>query len=466
MDTWNQLARQRAENTWKYRYSTPLPFVEPLIHGKARPSVGTDQKPPASSNSDESQEGLVSDSNNSPLSQASTSATTYAESPMRSVDGQKDADSDQCQPSSSSGRDSGGVSSDSGTHQETKSEPSSDSTNPTTACISSDSSNDATKSTVVTPSPTSTSPTNYSDSPESSIDIARPALPTKHAPFHPSMEIQGAQSREPTNRRRVFFEASVQDVTQTQHHRQLAQSRKVLFEQAERARPESRGQSERLKAYDGPRRCFRQTTSETQHQAQKPAQAQIRDGVPHLMTRESDVLVETVEGVSLTTDHDTSSSQEGSVPIPEIEARDVQNIEPPAGHYLNSLEAEFEHYNRQYSRSLPPASHASQNEGGELHSAPARPNKQDKENPFWTKKGWKERTKQLLAGPLYQPDDEPSVDGHWDPVAVGQQPREDVMGHWTADDESKSRESIRVRSRSLHSEDSAAPAPCVPLRRK
>jgi hypothetical protein len=92
------------------------------------------------------------------------------------------------------------------------------------------------------------------------------------------------------------------------------------------------------------------------HSHVAPKQRVIRDGVPHLMERRSDVLVENVEGVPLTSNFYPQTNAQNDMTIPETEAEIIRSIDLPNEEEL-SLEAEYDTYRKHHARAPPPIWH-------------------------------------------------------------------------------------------------------------
>ncbi len=198
-------------------------------------------------------------------------------------------------------------------------------------------------------------------------------------------------------------------------------------------------------------------------QKQQPLQRIVRDGVPHLMTRESSVMVESVEGVPLTTTLNSHANPGNHPTLPEFEAEEIREIDLPTAADDLRLEAEFERYRRHYARPPPAIWHGPQYEDTAAQRMSGRRQAPETEEALWTKDGWKTRTRQISPRPANRGADHVFVDGYSDGTAaltVKGQEEED----WKRIRASSLRRGIlERRAPSFRSEKSAAPAPSIPL---
>jgi hypothetical protein len=172
----------------------------------------------------------------------------------------------------------------------------------------------------------------------------------------------------------------------------------------------------------------------------KPQQRIIRDGVPHLMTRKSDTLVENVEGIPFASNFHSHKNAHNEMSIPEEEAEIIRSIDSPANDEELSLEAEYDAYRKHHARPPPPIWHGNHSqENVRAANLPSRP-------------------RQISPRPFNRGAEHKFVDGYSNHPSQTK--------HQNPSDQKKSRwrqHGFRWRSSSAErAENSAAPAPNVP----
>ena len=197
-----------------------------------------------------------------------------------------------------------------------------------------------------------------------------------------------------------------------------------------------------------------------------PSEQQVvREGVPHLMTRESSVMVESVDGVPLTTTLNSHTNPGNHPTLPEFEAEEIREIETPTEADDRRLEAEFERYRRHYARPPPAVWHGQPHDDTAPQRMGGRRRGHETEEALWTKDGWRTRTRQISPRPANKGADHTFVDGYSNVNGVGTvQGKGKEDGSWPIRSTSLRRGSLERRAPSFRSDKSAAPLPTVTQR--
>jgi hypothetical protein len=254
---------------------------------------------------------------------------------------------------------------------------------------------------------------------ESSANTQRHTSASKHIPLHTLIDFRASHSRQPGIR-------TSEDV-----------SRSAAYQ---RPRPQHQGHPE------------------------PPTERITHDGVPHLMTRDSTVMVESVDGVPLTATWNSSSNPGNALTIPEMEAEVIRTIERPTEADDLNLDAEFQHYQRLYARSSPTVWGGGRHGGRDAPMRIGQAGEDGSEQALWTKLAWEKRTKQTSSRPAHRAAEQISVDKYSTAA-----PTTEHVNHggqreqWTSPYHPRS---LHHPTASSYSETSAAPAPVIPLQRK
>ena len=269
------------------------------------------------------------------------------------------------------------------------------------------------------PSQASTDPTSYLESSRGSTDAQQPVRTPKHVPLYQLIDFRVSRSRQPTS----------QD-----------------------ARPPP-SDDRQLGPQHG------RVPVGKQHATQRI----VRDGVPHLMTRDSTVLVESVDGVALTSTWKPQANPENGFNIPETEAEEIRGIESPTETDDLNLQSEFEHYQRHYARPPPSVWHGPQNDEPETYRIGGRRRAREPEGALWTKRGWEQRTRQISPRPVNRGIDHTFVDGYSNATPVTGRDKEDSRRDWAS---SHGHDGLGYRAPGLPSERRTVQAAGVPSLRR
>ena len=175
-------------------------------------------------------------------------------------------------------------------------------------------------------------------------------------------------------------------------------------------------------------------------------------------------MVETVDGVPMTTTLNSHSNPGNHPTLPEFEAEEIREIEAPTEADDLHLDAEFERYRRHYARPPPAIWHGQQHEDAAAQRMGGKRRGPEMEEALWTKDGWKTRMRQISPRPANKGADHTFVDGYSNVNGVGTVQGKGKEDGSRARSTSFGRGSLERRPLSFRSDRSAAPAPSVPMR--